>query len=213
MIAMEGGGRGLTSYMDELLPQRDSILRSLEDVARQEGVPIVGPHVGSLLRILASACHAKKALELGTAIGYSTIWLARGLGPSGRLITVEKMEEMAQRAMQNIAAAGLQNLVDVRVGEALRLLPTLGKDFDLVFNDIDKEDYPRALPLCKRALRPGGFLVTDNVLWGGRVESPEDTSPSTVAIREYNQLLAKDDEMMTVILPIRDGVSISLKKI
>ncbi len=186
-------------------------MRRLEHVAQEEGIPIVGPHVGALLMVLARASGTKKALELGTAIGYSAIWIARGLAPGGRLITVEKGEKMARRAQRSIAEAGLRDSVEIRVGEALGLLQSLGEDFDMIFNDVDKEGYPKLLPICKKALRPGGLLITDNVLWGGRVASQDD-SPTTKAVREYNRLLAEDEEMPTVILPLRDGVSITVKR-
>lgn len=200
-------------YIEGLLPTRDRVLRRLESEAREEGIPIIGPHVGALLMVLAAAAKSQRGVELGTAIGYSTIWIARGLGDDGKLYTVEAREEMVGRAVRNVAEAGLGDVVEILSGPAHEVLPTLGGGFDLVFNDIDKEDYPAMLPLCKESLRPGGLLITDNVLWGGRVTSPEDRSASTEAIREYNRLLAEDEEMMTVILPIRDGVSISVKRV
>ncbi len=203
----------MRDYVESLLPHRDELLKELESVAQEEGIPIVGPHVGSLLMILASASGARRAVELGTAIGYSAIWLARGMGAGGRLVTIEMREEMARRAGKSIERAGLQDSVEILVGKALELLPTLGDGFDIVFNDINKEDYPAVLPLCKEALRSGGLLLTDNVLWGGRVVSEQDVSPSTEAIREYNRVLAEDEEWTTVILPIRDGVSISVKRV
>lgn len=203
----------MRDYVESLLPHRDELLKELESVAQEEGIPIVGPHVGSLLMILASASGARRAVELGTAIGYSAIWLARGMGAGGRLVTIEMREEMARRAGKSIERAGLQDSVEILVGKALELLPTLGDGFDIVFNDINKEDYPAVLPLCKEALRSGGLLLTDNVLWGGRVVSKQDVSPSTEAIREYNRVLAEDEEWTTVILPIRDGVSISVKRV
>ncbi len=200
------------TYMERLLLPRDVLLRRLEREAEEEGWPIVGPHVGSLLHILTAAVGARRALELGTAIGYSATWIARGLPAGGRMVTVEVSEETAQRARRNLQEAGLGEVVEVRVGEAVELLPELGTGYDIIFNDIDKEGYPASLPLCKEALRPGGLLVTDNVLWSGRVADPEDRSPATEAIRAYNRRLAEDPEMATVILPLRDGVSISVKR-
>ncbi len=210
---MEASGEALEAYLESLMPERDAVLRKLEEEAEQEGIPIVGPHVGSLLMALSMASRCEKAVELGTAIGYSAIWIARGLQPGGKLTTVEAREEMAKRARESIEDAGLGDEVEVVVGEAMEVLPTLGRDHDLIFNDIDKEEYPRVLPLCKDALRPGGLLVTDNVLWGGRVASPDDKSPSTQAIRMYNRRLAEDRDMVTVIIPLRDGVSISVKRV
>lgn len=203
----------LTAYVEGLLPQRDEVLRGLEAYAAEHGVPIVGPRVGTLLMILAAASEAKKALELGTAIGYSGTWIARGMASGGRLITVESRQEMARLARRNLEEAGVADSVEVVLGEASEVIPTLGNGFDFIFNDVDKERYPAILSLSKPALAKGGVLVTDNVLWSGRVASPEDETASTTAIREYNRLLAEDSEMATVILPIRDGVSISVKRV
>lgn len=201
----------LAAYLEDLLPDRDPLLQQMEAYAREHGVPIVGPRVGTLLTILTAAHHAERALELGTAIGYSGIWIARGLAPGGQLLTVEGREDVAEVARRNFQAAGLENRVEVAVGSAHDVLPTMEGEFDLIFNDIDKEGYPAILPLCKAVLRPGGLLVTDNVLWSGRVADPADRTDSTEAIREYNRLLAWDAEMEVVILPIRDGVSVALR--
>lgn len=199
------------AYLGGLVPDRDPLLARLEAEAESEGIPIVGPQVGTLLWLLATLRGASRAVDLGTAVGYSAIWIARGLQPGGHLDTVEAREALAGRARRNLGEAGLEDAVAVHVGRAQDVLPTLGDDVDLVFNDVDKEGYPEVLPLAKRVLRPGGLLVTDNVLWSGRVADPDDTSRATEAIRRYNRLLAQDGEMATVVLPLRDGVSLSLK--
>lgn len=201
----------IEGYLEGLGPPRDALLARLEAEAAEEGIPIVGPQVGSLLHLLTAVQGARRVAELGTAIGYSAIWMARGLAKEGTLATVEMREAVARRARANLEEAGLAARVTVHGGRALDVFPRLGGDFDLVFNDVDKEGYPAILPLAKEALRPGGLLVTDNVLWSGRVADPEDASPATTAIREYNRRLAEDPEMHTVVLPLRDGVSVSRK--
>lgn len=198
--------------MEGLLLPRDAVLQRLEREAAEEGWPIVGPHVGSLLHILTAAVGAKRALELGTAIGYSATWIGRGLVPGGHMVTVEVSEETAERARQNLTEAGLEDVVEVRHGEALELLPDVGTGYDVIFNDIDKEGYPAALPHIKAALRPGGLLLTDNVLRRGWVADAGNRDAAVEAIRTYNRQLAEDPEMAAVILPLRDGVSISVKK-
>ncbi|MFQ5986926.1 MAG: O-methyltransferase [Thermoplasmata archaeon] len=199
-------------YLDGLLPDRDTVLTRLEAEAHAENIPIVGPRVGGLLQMLASLIGARRVLELGTAVGYSAIWLARGMGVGGRLTTVEAREAMAERARRNVAEANLSDIIEVQLGQALALLPEMDGAFELVFNDIDKESYPAVIPWVKKLLRPGGLLVTDNVLWGGRVADPKEKDSWTKAVREYNRLLAEDADMQTVILPLRDGVSISVKR-
>ncbi len=200
------------AYLDGLLPDRDAVLTRLEAEAREENIPIVGPRVGGILQMLSSLVGARRILELGTAVGYSAIWLARGMGEGGKLTSVEARESMAERATLNLDEAGLGDLVEVRVGQALALLPKMDGPHDLVFNDIDKESYPQVIPHAKRLLRTGGLLVTDNVLWSGRVADPSDRDSWTEAIRTYNRTLAEDEDMETVILPVRDGVSISVKR-
>ncbi len=152
-------------YFRNLIPSRDEILRELEQEAKDEGIPIVGPVVGELLYILTRAARAQRVLELGAATGYSAIYLAHGCEPvKGRVITLEWDERMAVRARNNIAKAGLAHMVEVQVGDAQKLMADMtGGTFDLVFMDIDKEGYFPALAHCHRLLKTGGLLIADNV--------------------------------------------------
>ncbi len=152
------------SYFKELLPSRDELLLELEAEAELENIPIVGPVVGELLSILAGAVGAANILEIGTAAGYSAIYLARGCAPiDGRVLTLESNGSMVDRARENFQKAGLGDRVEVRVGDALKTLKQLDDVFDLIFIDIEKKDYIKALPDCQRLLRKGGLLVADNV--------------------------------------------------
>lgn len=197
--------------MEKLTPLRDKTLKEMEEVAEREGIPIVGPQVGTLLTILARLAGANRILELGTAIGYSTTWLARALSSEvGRVVTIESNPATAKRAQRYLSKAGVADKVSVMIGNAVDILPTLKDKFDLIFVDINKEDYPAVLPYCIDLLKDKGLLVTDNVLWGGMVAS-DDNSTTTQAIREYNRLLSQDPRMITSIVPLRDGVSISIK--
>jgi len=157
----------LDTYFRGFVPPRDELLRSLEAEAAQEGIPIVGPVVGELLYILARATGARSILELGTATGYSAIYLARGCQLQGRVLTLEFDPKMAARARANLSRAGLNGQVEVRVGEALEQMAILTGPFDLIFLDIDKESYLPALDHCRRLLKVGGLLVTDNVGFAG----------------------------------------------
>jgi caffeoyl-CoA O-methyltransferase len=161
----------LEGYFRGFLPPRDELLLELEKEAKEEGIPIVGPVVGELLYILARAAAAGRVLELGTATGYSTIYLARAAERvNGRVITLEVNEGMARRAQANFARAGLQERIEVRVGEALQLMSHLSGPLDLIFMDIDKESYLPALPHCYRLLKIGGLLVADNVGFQGAAD-------------------------------------------
>jgi caffeoyl-CoA O-methyltransferase len=155
-------------YFRNFIPDRDEILLELEREAQTEGIPIVGPLVGELLFILARATQAKAILELGTATGYSAIYLARGCEPvNGRVVTLEWDGRMAARARTNFAKAGLTERIEVRVGDAQALMAQMTGPFDLIFLDIDKEGYLPALAHCHRLLRVGGLLVADNVGFTG----------------------------------------------
>uniref|UniRef100_A0A7C3V397 O-methyltransferase n=1 Tax=Desulfobacca acetoxidans TaxID=60893 RepID=A0A7C3V397_9BACT len=156
------------AHFREFIPPRDDLLRTLEEEARKERIPIIGPLVGELLFILARATKARQILELGTATGYSAIYLGRGCLPEdGRVITLELDGNMAARAQANIVRAGLGDRVEVKVGHALRLMEDMTGPFDLIFMDIDKESYLPALDHCQRLLRIGGLLVADNVGFAG----------------------------------------------
>jgi predicted O-methyltransferase YrrM len=151
-------------YFKDLIPARDELLLELEAEAEREDIPIVGPVVGELLFILASAVRAQNILEIGTATGYSAIYLARACEPvNGRVVTLEIDRSMAARARRNFQKAGQGDRVEVRVVDALETLGRLEGEFDLIFIDIEKNDYIKALPDCHRLLRAGGLLVADNV--------------------------------------------------
>ena len=151
-------------YFRQMIPRRHELLVELETEAEREGIPIVGPVVGQLLFILAAAARAQRILELGTATGYSTIYLARACRPqNGRVVTLENNSDMASRAQENLHKAGVADLVEVRQGDALEELTRMADDFDFVFMDIEKSDYIRVLPDCRRLLVKGGLLVADNV--------------------------------------------------
>jgi len=158
----------LEAHFREFISPRDDLLRTLEEEAEREHIPIIGPLVGELLFILARATQARQILELGTATGYSAIYLARGAEmQKGKVISLELDPGMAARARGNLARAGVGDRVEVREGEALLLMEGLTGPFDLVFLDIDKESYLAALSHCQRLLRVGGLLVADNVGFTG----------------------------------------------
>lgn len=184
----------------------------MEDYATEHEVPIVGPAVAGVLQQLAMAINARTVFELGSAIGYSTIWWAQAVGENGRVIYTDGDSKNAERARGYFARAGITNRITLHVGDALEFLSEQKEEFDIIFNDVDKDDYPRVLRLVAPRLRKGGLFITDNVLWSGRVAEKNPTDARTKAILEFNRKLSDAKEFYTTILPIRDGLAVALKK-
>lgn len=199
-------------YIYSMLPKRDDVLAEMEDYATKHNVPIVGPAVARVLQQLAMMIGARMVFELGSAIGYSTIWWAQAVGEKGRVIYTDGDSKNAERARGYFSRAGVSNRVQLHVGDALEFLSEQKQAFDVIFNDVDKEDYPRVLRLVAPRLRKGGLFVTDNVLWSGRVAEKNPTDARTRAILEFNRKLYDSPEFYTTILPIRDGLAVAVKK-
>ena len=193
----------------------------VDDIAREgakDDLPLIDAEVGALLRVLATAIGAQRILEIGTAIGYSGIWLAGALPKGGMLITMEKDPDRARTARANFERAGLADRVGVLVGDAQVTIAKVAGPFDLIFQDGSKPFYVTLLDTLVGLLRPGGLLVTDNVLWDGEVvpgfvNPPKRDTAETSAIAEYNQLLNAHPQLITATIPLRDGVAISVKRI
>ncbi len=198
-------------YILDLLPARDPVLAEMEAVARERDVPIVGPAVGTLLAVLAASIGARRVCELGSAIGYSTAFFARAVGPAGRVLYTDGSEKNAREAAGFLERMSLRERVDVRVGEAVEILESTSGEFDVVFLDIDKDGYPRALEAAAPRVRPGGYLLADNVLWSGRVVDASVRDRSTEGIREFNRRLFARRDFRSVIVPLRDGLAIARK--
>src|SRR5579864_6114995 len=199
-------------YLYSMLPKRDPVLAEMEDYATAHDVPIVGPVVARVLQQLAMMVAAKTVFELGSAIGYSTIWWARAVGEKGRVVYTDGDSKNAERARGYFDRAGVAKQITLHTGDALEYLSEQKQEFDVIFNDVDKEDYPRVLRLVAPRLRKGGLFITDNVLWSGRVAEKNPTNPRTKAILEFNRKLYDAKEFYTTILPIRDGLAVALKK-
>jgi predicted O-methyltransferase YrrM len=198
-------------YFYGLLPERDPVLQEMEQQARERDIPIVGPAVGRVLYQYARLINARKIFELGSAIGYSTIWWAQAVGEGGEVFYTDGDQKKADEARGYFRWAGIESRIRVAVGDALELLSEQKQEFDIIFNDVDKEDYPRVLHLVKARLRRGGLFITDNVLWSGKVTQKEPQEESTRAIQEFNQKLYAMEDFFTTILPLRDGVAVSVK--
>jgi caffeoyl-CoA O-methyltransferase len=199
-------------YIYSTLPPRDEVLAEMEAEAAKHEVPIVGPAVGRLLYQLALMIQAKNVFEMGSAIGYSTIWWARAIADGGKVIYTDGDSNNAARARKYFDRAGVSDRITLKTGDALELLSEEKQQFDVIFNDVDKEDYPRVFRIAIPRLRKGGLFVTDNVLWSGKVAQKNPAEKSTKAILEFNELLYNSPDLFTTILPIRDGVAVAIKK-
>ncbi len=199
-------------YLYQLLPERDAVVREIEDYAAQNRVPIIGPAVARMLALFVQVSGAKRIFEMGSAIGYSTIWLARAGGPKAKVIYTDGDPEKARRAKDYFRRAGVGKRIEVRVGDALELLKKTPGQFDLIFNDVNKHQYPAALRVALPKLRRGGLFITDNTLWSGkaaRPAAPDDIH--TLGIQEFNRLVYASKELYPVLIPLRDGVTVCRK--
>jgi len=199
----------IEQYMHDLLPPRDEVLAEIEAYAAEHKVPIVGPAVARFLACLVMMTKAKRIFELGSAIGYSTIWLARAAGPDAEVHYSDGSPANAQRARSYFDRAGVASRIQVHVGDALTALASVSGSFDLIFNDVDKDGYPAVLQTVPDRIKTGGLFITDNTLWHGSVLDPQDATDH--AVRLFNERLFHSPHFYATQLPIRDGVSIGIR--
>ena len=201
----------LQEYLDSLVPPRDAVLARMEEEAHREDIPIVDAHEAALLYMLVKVAGAKRVLELGTATGYSGIWLLRGTG-NGTLTTFEMDHNRAERARANFAEAGFGERAKVLEENAVSGLEKIDARFDACFIDLlnsfrSEEITRRAAELCLERLDPGGLLMADNALRQGEVLNPKNQQAKNVAF--YNDWVAKHPRLESVVIPIRDGLSVA----
>ena len=198
-------------YMDELLPARDRVLTEMEERAEREAIPIIGPAVARVLYQYARLIGAQRVFEMGSAIGYSTIWLARAVGEEGKVYYTDGSRENAEDAREYFKRAGVAERIEIIVGDSIDLIAEVDGYFDLIFNDVDKHQYPHAFHKAVPRIRSGGLFITDNALWYGRV-ARADADRDTEGVREFNSLIYSSDDLYPTILPIRDGLAVCFKR-
>ncbi|MBV9081404.1 MAG: O-methyltransferase [Acidobacteriaceae bacterium] len=199
----------IEQYMYSLLPERDEVLAEIEQYAAEHKIPIVGPAVGRFLATLVMISKAKRIFELGSAIGYSTIWLARAAGTGAEVHYSDSSAENATRARDYFKRAGAASRIEVHVGDSLAALASTSGSFDVIFNDVDKEGYPAVFEAVPDRIRSGGLFITDNTLWHARVLNPQEASDHAVCL--FNRLLFGSGQFYTTQLPLRDGVSVAIR--
>jgi caffeoyl-CoA O-methyltransferase len=203
----------IEEYLGRLVASPDPLEAEMRRHADElEGFPFVGPVVGAFLQQLALVTSARRVFELGSGFGYSAFWLARGLAAGGTVTLTDWSREHLDRARDYLGRAGLLDRCRIEPpGDGLAALERAEPGFDLIFFDQDKADYPRGLALAVAKLRPGGLIVADNVLWGGAVARGE-TDPATSGLREFLRLIYSSEGLVSSVLPLRDGVSITWKR-
>lgn len=200
-------------YLYSLLPERDAVISEMEQYAEEHRVPIIGPAVARLLSLFAQVSGAKRIFEMGSAIGYSTIWLARAAGPKGKVHYTDGDPANAKRASEYFRRAGVAKRINVQVGDALELLKKTSGKFDLIFNDVNKDQYPDALRVALPKLKRGGLFITDNALWSGKAARPAaPDEAATRGVQEFNRLVYASKELYPVLIPLRDGVTVCRKQ-
>jgi predicted O-methyltransferase YrrM len=199
-------------YLYGLLPERDAVIAEMEKYAEEHRVPIIGPAVARLMTLLVQASGAKRIFEMGSAIGYSTIWLARAAGPQAQVFYTDGDPENARRAQESFRKAGVAKRIRVQVGDALELVKKTTGKFDFIFIDVDKHQYPGTMRAALPKLKRGGLLVTDNTLWSGKAARPAPADDkNTLGIQEFNRLVYASKELFPVLIPLRDGVTVCRK--
>jgi predicted O-methyltransferase YrrM len=199
-------------YLYGLLPKSDPVLRDMERYAAQHDVPIVGPTVGRLFFLLAQISGAKRIFEMGSAIGYSTLWFAMGGGSGVEVHYSDGSAENARRAQEYIRRAGLSDRIHFHIGMAQEKLAETPGEFDIIFIDVDKEQYPETLRLAVPRVRAGGLLLADNTLWSGRAARKAPRGDiHTRGIQQFNRMVYASKDLFPVLIPLRDGLTICRK--
>ncbi len=201
-------------YLTSLIPPREKEMQEMEAYAEKNNFPIIGATCGYYIYQLARMINAKSIFELGSGYGYSTAWFAKAVRENGggvvhHTVWDENLSQMAKRHLVNLRS---EDLVQFHISEAVEALKKTQGPFDIIFNDIDKQQYPASLPTIKSKLRSGGLLIIDNMLWSGRIFDEQDTSPATEGVREFTRQITNDSDWIASLVPMRDGMIVAYKK-
>lgn len=200
----------ITEYILKSMPERDDVQKEMEEYARQNHFPIIGPICGTFLRQLAMITQAKNIFEMGSGYGYSAYWFAGGMPKGGKIICTDGSDENRKRALGYLKRGGFDSMVDYHVGYAQEIIKRFDGPFDIILNDVDKEQYPEVLDLAIPRLRKGGIFISDNVLWDGEILDGNPDKASQ-AILEFNRMLFASKDILSLIIPIRDGLGLAVK--
>jgi len=202
----------IAEYLSNVTPRPDEILDEMAKRGEKQDFPYIGPQVGRLLYVLVKMTGAKRIFEFGSGFGYSLFWMAKAAPDGAQLIGTEYDEGNVKAAADFFRRGKIDDKAEVRRGEATEVFKSLDGQFDIIICDADKEQYPEIFKLAAPRLEPGGLFIADNVLWGGEVIE-ETTDSSTKGIQEFTKLIFSDPRFFSLILPIRDGLSLSIKQL
>lgn len=201
-------------YLISLVPPREQALQEMEAYAEKNNFPIIGAPSGYFCYQLARMINAKSIFELGSGYGYSTAWFVKAVRENGGGVVHHTVWDvnLSQMAKQYLVQLGSDDLVQFHLSEAVEALKKTEGPFDIIFNDINKEQYPASLPIIKSKLRSGGVLIIDNMLWSGRIFDKKDTAPATEGVREFTKQITNDSDWIVSLVPMRDGMIVAYKK-
>lgn len=201
----------IEEYLKRISPVPHWVLEKMEEYGKQRNFPMVGPLVGRFLYALIEFGHVHTILECGSGFGYSAAWMALALPENSKIICIEYDKENISKAKEFLKELDVLHKVTFHQGNVLDIVPKLNQSYDLIFNDINKSQYPKILPVLVEKLRIGGMLISDNVLWKGKVVEENPDNDNTKYIQEFNKLLYENKSLWTSIMPLRDGLSLSIK--
>ncbi len=201
-------------YLIDLVPPREQEMQEMEKYATKTDFPIIGPAAGYVCYQMARMINARSVFEMGSGYGYSTAWFAKAVQENGGGVIHHVVwdEELSKMAALHMKRLGFEDLVQYHKAEAIETLRCIKGPFDLIFNDIEKQEYPASLPLIKEKLRSGGMLIIDNTLWSGRIFDNKDESEATKGVREFTRLITHDPDWIVSLVPVRDGMILAYKK-
>lgn len=206
----------MEKYLRDLIPDSEGIMKELEDFAHENRVPIAQKETAKFLEFMVSMNKPKKILELGTAIGYSSILMAKTLNKNVEITTIERDSTMIGLAHNNLENHGFDDCIKILEGDCLEILESLDESYDLIFMDAGKGHYNHFLPHCLRVLNKGGIIIADNVLFRGMVASKELVQRRKITIvkrmRTYLDMVSQDDNLITTVLPMGDGIALTKRR-
>ena len=200
----------LEQYIFNLMPKQNEIIEEMYKFGTDRDFPIIGPLCGQFLRQMAMVSNAKRIFEMGSGFGYSAVWFSMGMHEDGKIICTDGDPNNRDRAISYFKRLGIDHKIEFHLGKAQDILKQFDGPFDIIFNDVDKEQYPETLDLAVPRLRKGGLFITDNALWDGEVVN-EGGDIYTVGVKEFNKLSFRSKDIVTMIVPLRDGLLVSVK--